>query len=140
MSDGGREDGHRRMNNLDCYLPGLTMSDQHALRQRCEMVTKTYIKSRNVWKVKFELPKAEWPVGVNVRSVHVTGDFNRWDKSEYTLKLRKGVYSLIMELQAGEYQYRYVINGTDWYNDWHADGYVPNNSGSDNCVLQLQES
>ena len=104
------------------------------------MVTKTYIKSRNVWKVKFELPKAEWPVGVNVRSVHVTGDFNRWDKSEYTLKLRKGVYSLIMELQAGEYQYRYVINGTDWYNDWHADGYVPNNGGSDNCVLQLQES
>ncbi len=103
------------------------------------MITKTYVKSRQIWKVKFELPKEEWPVGVNVRSVHLVGDFNDWNKSIHPLKLRKTVYSLAHELQPGEYQFRYVINGTDWFNDWHADGYVPNNTGSDNCLLRLPQ-
>ena len=101
------------------------------------MLNKTYVKSRKIWKVKFELPKEEWPIGVNVRSVHVAGDFNGWSKSKDGMKLRKNVYSVTSELLPGEYQFRYVVNGTDWYNDWHADGYAPNNTGSDNCVLQL---
>jgi hypothetical protein len=101
------------------------------------MLKKTYVKSRQIWKVKFELPKSEWPVGVNVRSVALAGDFNNWSKSKDALQLRKNVYSLTFELQPGEYQFRYVINSTDWYNDWHADGYVPNNTGSDNCLLRL---
>ena len=104
------------------------------------MLKKTFVKSRQIWKVKFELPKSEWPVGVNLRSVALAGDFNNWSKSNDAMQLRKNVYSVTVELQPGEYQFRYVINGTDWYNDWHADGYVPNNGGSDNCVLQLQES
>jgi hypothetical protein len=41
-----------------------------------------------------------------------------------------------LELEAGKaYQYRYLVNGTDWYNDWRADHYVPNEYGGDNSVV-----
>lgn len=101
------------------------------------MVKKTYVKSRKVWKVRFELPESEWPVGVTMRSVHLAGDFNQWSKTKAEMTLRKKIYGLTLELPPGEYQYRYVVNGTDWYNEWHADGYAPNEAGSDNCVLHL---
>jgi len=39
-------------------------------------------------------------------------------------------------LSAGrEYQFRYLVDGQDWYNDWQADKYVPNNFGGDNSVV-----
>jgi hypothetical protein len=30
-----------------------------------------------------------------------------------------------------------LINGKVWCNDWHADSYIPNNFGEDNCVADL---
>ena len=47
-------------------------------------------------------------------------------------------WHLTLELQSGkEYQFRYLVNGTDWYNDWDADRYVPNPFGGDNSVVVL---
>jgi hypothetical protein len=40
------------------------------------MLKKRYIKSRNVWKVTFELPEAELPEGIEAESVHLVGEFN----------------------------------------------------------------
>jgi hypothetical protein len=41
-----------------------------------------------------------------------------------------------LELEAGrEYQYRYLLNGNEWHNDWHADRYVSNAYGGDNSVV-----
>ena len=37
--------------------------------------------------------------------------------------------------KGNEYQFRYLVNGRDWHNDWHADKYVPNKYGSDNSVV-----
>ncbi len=45
-------------------------------------------------------------------------------------------WHITLELDQGrEYQFRYLVNGTDWHNDWHADKYVPNRFGSDNSVV-----
>ena len=33
------------------------------------------------------------------------------------------------------YQFRYLLNGTQWFNDWAADDYVPNRSGGFNSVV-----
>lgn len=102
------------------------------------MLKKTYVKSRKVWKVDFELPKEECPQGVKAKHVNLAGDFNNWKKSATPMTLHKDVYTASLELDPGhEYQFRYLINGKVWCNDWHADAYVPNIFGEDNCVANL---
>jgi len=103
-----------------------------------DMLKKTYIKSRKVWKVDFELPKGECPQGVKARRVNLAGDFNHWKKTATPMALHKEAYTASLELDPGhEYQFRYLVNGKVWCNDWHADAYVPNVFGEDNCVASL---
>jgi hypothetical protein len=104
------------------------------------MLTKTFVKSRKIWKVTFELPQKEWPEDTDVDSVHLAGDFNGWDASSTPLKRRSDTFRVTVELQGGsDYQFRYLINKTLWYNEWHADGYVPTPASVDNCLLRLPE-
>jgi 1,4-alpha-glucan branching enzyme len=64
------------------------------------------------------------------------GDFNGWDTSATPLRLGDHGWSVSLELEAEKaYQYRYLVNGNDWYNDWRADSYVPNEYGGDNSVV-----
>jgi hypothetical protein len=104
------------------------------------MLTKTFVKSRKIWRVTFELPQKEWPEDTDVDSVHLAGDFNGWDASSTPLKRRGDTFRVTVELQGGsDYQFRYLINKTLWYNEWHADGYVPTPASVDNCLLRLPE-
>jgi 1,4-alpha-glucan branching enzyme len=101
------------------------------------MLKKKYVKSRRVSKVTFELPKAELPEAIRPESIYVVGDFNNWDPTATPMKRGKGgVFKAMLELEPGQaYQFRYLINGEQWCNDWHADDYVPNDLGEDNCVV-----
>jgi 1,4-alpha-glucan branching enzyme len=101
------------------------------------MLKKQYIKSRKVAKVTFEVSKDELPEDIAVESVHVVGEFNGWDPTATPMDRRRGgVYRATLELEPGrEYQFRYLINGEHWCNDWHADAYVPSPTGGDNCVV-----
>jgi 1,4-alpha-glucan branching enzyme len=101
------------------------------------MLKKQYVKSRQVWKVTFDLPEAEMPPDIGVESVHLVGEFNDWDATATPMVRRRGgVYRSMVELPPGrDYQFRYVINGELWCNDWHADAYVPTGYGEDNCVV-----
>ena len=102
------------------------------------MLKKTYVKSRKVWKVNFELPKEECPTGVKAKRVFLTGDFNHWKRTATPMALHDGMYTTSLELDPGHaYQFRYLINGKVWCNDWHADGYVPNIFGEENCIANL---
>lgn len=72
------------------------------------------------------------------KTVSVAGDFNNWSGSETPLKKSKdGSFSVKLALDAGkEYQFRYLIDGTRWENDWHADKYVSAPySDADNSVV-----
>jgi hypothetical protein len=41
-----------------------------------------------------------------------------------------------LELAPGKaYQFRYLLDGDRWENDWRADRYVPNPYGGDNSVV-----
>ncbi len=101
------------------------------------MLKKQYVKSRDVCKVTFELPKGEWPEGIEVESVSLAGEFNDWDPSTAPMKRGKGgVFRIMFELEPGRaYQFRYLVNGEHWCNDWHADAYVPNEVGEENCAV-----
>ena len=100
------------------------------------MLKKQYIKSRKVVKVTFEVPEAELPEA-KVESVHLVGEFNDWDLTATPMTRRRGgIFRVTLELEPGrEYQFRYLVNGEHWRNDWHADAYVPGDFGEDNCVV-----
>ena len=106
------------------------------------MLKKRYVKSRNVVKVSFEVPKAELPEGIAVETVSVVGDFNGWDAAATPMaRARGGIYRARVELEPGqEYQFRYLVNGEHWCNDWHADWYVPSGVGPDNCIVATPAS
>jgi 1,4-alpha-glucan branching enzyme len=96
------------------------------------MLKKQHLKSRPVCKVTFYLPAA-----VKAETVHLVGDFNEWDEHSHPMtQLKDGRFSITLELDLGqEYQFRYLVNQSEWHNDWEADKYVPNPFSGDNSVI-----
>lgn len=101
------------------------------------MLKKQYIKARNAVKVTFEVPKTEMAEDIEVESFHLVGEFNDWNPAATLMKRnKKGTYQAVVELEPERtYQFRYLVNGEHWCNEWHADGYVPNDLGSENCIV-----
>ena len=87
-------------------------------------VRKRYLKSKPICKVTFTMQKEAFPLA---KRVHIVGDFNNWKRKATPMKkLKSGAYQIVIDLPCGrEYQYRYLINGATWENDWDADKYVP---------------
>ncbi len=59
------------------------------------------------------------------QSVHVCGDFNNWSKTANPMHdaEQDKVWEITLRLQTGQYEYRYLIDGTRWIkdpdnNDW----------------------
>lgn len=74
----------------------------------------------------------------NAQKINLVGDFNSWSSTDTALvKGRDGSFSVKLELDADkEYQFRYLIDGSRWENDWKADKYVPAPySNADNSVV-----
>ena len=82
-------------------------------------------------RVTFELP-AE--AGGEV--VHLVGDFTDWQG--VPMKRRDdGTWTATVDLEPDrEYEFRYLIDGERWENDWQADRYVPGPFGNDNSVVE----
>lgn len=96
------------------------------------MLKKQVLKNKPICKVTFTLPEA-----VKAESVYLVGDFNGWDEKATPMKrLKSGYFTVTLELEKDrEYQFRYLVNDTEWHNDWHADKYVPNPFSGDNSVV-----
>lgn len=96
------------------------------------MLKKQFLKTKDSVKVTFSLPEA-----VQGETVFLVGDFNSWDEVATPMKQQKdGSFSVTLNLEKErEYQFRYLVNGTEWHNDWEADKYVPNPYSGDNSVI-----
>lgn len=95
---------------------------------------KRYRKSGEFCTVVFSMPKA----GVeSVRTVNIVGEFNGWSKRGCPMKKQKnGSFAGSISLATGrEYQFRYLLDGERWENDWRADKYVANEYGGENSVV-----
>lgn len=100
------------------------------------MITKKFLKSKPVVEVTFQVPD-QLVEQTEASKVCLVGDFNDWDESANPMRKFKGVWKTTLKLEQGrEYQYRFLINGSEWHNDWDADKYVPNNVGGDNSVVE----
>ena len=100
-------------------------------------LNKSYVKSRKVFKVTFEVPKEENPENKEIR---LLGEFNSWNWGDAPiLKKSNGCFKTQLELIPGQkYQYRYLMGGDQWFNDIQADSYIPSPYAYvDNCVVDL---
>jgi len=99
------------------------------------MIKKQFLKSKPVCKATFTLPKEAAP---EADSVVLVGEFNDWDTIngiEMT-KLKNGNFKAVVDLESGKnYEFRYLIDGSTWENDWEADNYVTSPFGEDNSVV-----
>jgi 1,4-alpha-glucan branching enzyme len=86
-------------------------------------LSKQFVKSKSVYKVTFTVP-AE--AASEAKKVALVGEFNGWNPEEaIALKKQKdGSFKTSLELGAGEYQFRYILDDAKWENDWEADKYV----------------
>ncbi len=96
---------------------------------------KAYSSDAKTCKVTFIVEKE---ASQGAETVSIAGDFNCWSSTATPLKKAKdGSFSVTVELDAGrEYQYRYLLDGSRWENDWKADKYIPAPfSNTDNSVV-----
>ncbi len=71
--------------------------------------------------------------------VAVAGSFNEWLPDKQLIdKNGDGIYTGTMMLAPGVYEYKFVVNG-DWKIDDHNPNFTPNDIGSLNSVLVLEE-
>jgi 1,4-alpha-glucan branching enzyme len=71
-----------------------------------------------------------------VKSATVAGTFNGWDLNCTPLaKDPTGGWRTTIFLAPGRYEYRFVIDGAQWYSDPGAKECVPNGFGSTNSVV-----
>lgn len=96
------------------------------------MLKKQFFKNENRCSVEFSLS------GIGeCETVYLVGDFNNWDEAA-TLMNRQddGSFTITLDLETNrEYQFRYLVNGMEWHNDWKADKYLPNPYSGDNSVI-----
>ena len=96
---------------------------------------KTYSKDKKYCTVTFTVtPEAAH----NAETVTIAGDFNSWSSTDTPLKQGKdGSFSVTVELPVDhEFQFRYLLDGCRWENDWKADKYIPAPfSNADNSVV-----
>jgi len=100
-------------------------------------IKKRYLKSKPVCKVTFKVTKE---LAHTAKRANIVGEFNNWSlKSNSMKKLKNGSFSATIDLETGkEYQFRYLLDATNWENDLEADKYVPTPYGdSENSVVVI---
>jgi len=98
-------------------------------------IKKQYLKSKPVCKVTFSVPADE------AKNVVVLGSFNEWNTQKATKlkKLKNGIFKGTVDLEKdNSYEFKYLVDGTSYINDEHADAYAWNDfAGAENSVINL---
>ena len=96
---------------------------------------KTFSKDNAKCTVTF-IVSAEAAHGA--KTINLAGDFNSWSSTDTPMqKQSDGSFLVKLELDANrEYQFRYLLDGYKWENDWNADKYISAPySNADNSVV-----
>ena len=94
------------------------------------MLTKKFFKTKDEAEVTFEFSRSD------VTSVALAGDFNGWQAVEMKFNKKSKSYKTKIRLPKGDiFHFRYLLNGTEWENDYQADQYLPNEFGTENSVV-----
>ena len=101
------------------------------------MITNAPGSKKDTVRVTFELSSSMWAERVNL-----VGEFNDWDTTVTPMKRGRNDanWKAAVELQAGQrYSFRYLVDGKEWLNDWHADDHQENPYGSYDSIVDLSD-
>jgi 1,4-alpha-glucan branching enzyme len=99
------------------------------------MLKKKYLKAAEQCEVTFEY------VANGAKQVSLVSDANGWQPLEMARRKKDGVFYAKVRLPLGRrFQYRYLLDGRRWTNDSAADGYVTNEFGEQNSVVDTVKS
>jgi 1,4-alpha-glucan branching enzyme len=74
----------------------------------------------------------------SAENVMLVGDFTEWEQKPVSLKKQKdGTWKVNVELEAGEYQYRFLVDG-QWQDDAQCPDRRDNGFGQQNCIRQVR--
>ena len=76
----------------------------------------------------------------SAQSVSVAGEFNNWDASANPMKKENGIWKIILDLKPGKYQYKFVVNGTEWKTDPQNPEKADDGYGGQNSILTVGEN
>jgi 1,4-alpha-glucan branching enzyme len=87
-------------------------------------IKKRYFKTKAHCNVTFRLDKAE---AEQAEHVALVGEFNDWQPSATPMqRLKDGSFKANLDLEPGHsYEFRYLVNDSDWVNDAEAEAFVP---------------
>jgi hypothetical protein len=78
------------------------------------------------------------PADAAVENVTVAGSFNNWDPTSTPLRRQDGIWSTILVLPAGSYEYMFVENAQRWVTDPLAASSRDDGFGRANAVLDVE--
>lgn len=79
------------------------------------------------------------PQGKSLSTVHVSGSFNSWAEPGTALQYDAGqdLWQVAIELDAGSYEYKFVLDGSTWIRDPNNPETANDNFGGVNSVLTV---
>ncbi|MBI3996667.1 MAG: isoamylase early set domain-containing protein [Candidatus Omnitrophica bacterium] len=81
----------------------------------------------------------EFQAPATAQRVALVGDFNSWN--HYSHRMRKatsGLWEATVELAPGRYQYKFLVNDSQWLTDLKAKGQASNQYGTTNSVIEVK--
>jgi 1,4-alpha-glucan branching enzyme len=96
-------------------------------------LSKRFFKTKDETEVTFEFkhPDAD--------DVQLVAEFTDWQPVPMKFNKKEQVFKCKQRLPLDkEFHFRYLINGQEWDNDHQADGYIPNEFGTDNSIVNTQ--
>jgi 1,4-alpha-glucan branching enzyme len=96
------------------------------------MLAKETLENGNV-RVTFRVSHYIW-----ADSITLVGEFNDWNAQSHPLHQTRddGEWHISLVLPVKRtYRFRYLVNGEEWMDDDHADGYEPNPFGGFDSVV-----
>ncbi|MGO2127472.1 MAG: isoamylase early set domain-containing protein [Pseudoalteromonas prydzensis] len=97
------------------------------------MLSKRFFKTKNEAEVTFEFqhPQAD--------NVQLVAEFTDWQPVAMKFNKKEQCFKLKQRLPNDQqFHFRYLVNGTIWDNDHHADGYIANSFGTENSIVNTQ--
>lgn len=93
------------------------------------MFTKKFFKTKDECEVTFELNVE------NAEQVVLVSEHNGWEPIDMK-QAKNGPFRTKVRLpKDGQFQFRYLVDGSEWHNDEAADAYWANEHGGDNSVI-----
>ncbi|TXZ08466.1 1,4-alpha-glucan branching protein [Vibrio mimicus] len=96
-----------------------------------DMINKKFLKTKDEVEVTFECNAPE-----AASEVAIVADFLGWQPEPMKKVAKSSTFKFKTRLPKDrEFQFRYLLDQQEWVNDPHAEQYIANGFGEENCLL-----